>query len=329
MDIRISVIILNWNGKPLLPDCLSSLKAQTFQEFEVILVDNGSSDGSATYVREHHPWVRLLELAENTGFAEGNNRGLSMAQGEYIATLNNDTKVSPDFLAELVRPMAENPGIGMVAAKMLNFFRTDRIDSFGIHPTTAGIGCNTGIGETDSGRYDAPAEVFGPCAGAALYRRTMLEQTGFFDPDFFAYYEDLDLAWRARLADWKAVAAPAALVYHVHSATAGRMSAFTVYQTHRNKWFVIIKNWPLSLIIRHLPAIMAYDSAALLLAIIKGKMMPALRARLHLLAAIPGLFKKRKSVRELRKISTADMEQFLMPAASPLKILKRKMGGGI
>lgn len=325
----ISVIILNWNGKAFLNDCLLSLQEQTFKDFETIIVDNGSTDGSAEYLHEHFPWVRLLELPENTGFAEGNNRGLTAAQGEYILTLNNDTKVVPGFLAELLHPIRQNPEIGVVAAKMLNFFQTNRIDSFGIYPTKTGIGCNIGIGEIDHNQYDGQADVFGACAGAALYRRSTLEETGFFDQDFFAYYEDLDLAWRARLNGWKTVTAPRAVVYHVHSATAGRMSDFTVYHTHRNKWYVIIKNWPLTLILRYLPLIMAYDAAALLLAVIKGKMFPALRARLHLLAEIPGLLRKRKKIAAMRKIPIDDIKCLLMPTVSPLNILRRKLGSGV
>jgi len=325
----ISIIILNWNGKMFLNDCLLSLQAQTFKNFETILVDNGSADGSVEYLRELFPWVRLIVLPDNIGFAEGNNRGLTLARGEYIVTLNNDTKVVPDFLAELLHSISQNPETGMAAARMLNFFQADRIDSVGIYPTTAGIGSSLGIAETDHGQYDEQRDVFGACAGAALYRRSMLEEIGFFDSDFFAYYEDLDLAWRARLNGWKAVTAPKALVYHVHSATAGRMSNFTVYHTHRNKWYVIIKNWPLSLVLRYLPLIIAYDAAALLLAAIKGKMIPALRARLHLLAEIPRLLRKRKKVMMLRKVTTNEIKLLLMPTSSPMKILRRKLGSGI
>lgn len=329
MNISVSVIILNWNGKQFLDDCLVSLQAQIFKNFQTILVDNGSDDGSAAYVREQYPWVQLVELPTNTGFAEGNNRGFREISGEYIVTLNNDTLCDAGFLDELVRTVQEDAKIGMVAAKMLNFFQTERIDSMGVYPTTAGIGCNIGIGEIDHGQYDGQEGVFGACAGAALYRRSMLEETGFFDPDFFAYYEDLDLAWRARLNGWKAVIAPRAVVYHVHSATSGRMSDFTVYHTHRNKWYVIIKNWPPTLILRYLPLIMAYDAAALLLAAIKGKMFPALRARLHLLAEIPGLLRKRKKIAAMRKISIDDIKCLLMPTVSPLNILRRKLGSGV
>ncbi len=139
--------------------------------------------------------------------------------------------------------MLDDPRVGMVAAKMRNCYQPERIDAAGLKIGTNGLGYNIGVGETDAGQYDGAA-VFGPCGGAALYRREMLDEVGFFDPDFFAYYEDFDLAWRGRLAGWGCVAAPRAVVYHVHSATSGEWSPFKVYQTHRNKWYVIIKNWP-------------------------------------------------------------------------------------
>ena len=327
--IHISVIILNWNGKQFLQKCLDSMVAQTFLDFETILVDNGSTDDSVTYIQENYPWVRLVELPENTGFSEGNNRGLSEAGGELIVTLNNDTQVEPSFLAELVRTAEADPAIGMVAAKMLNFHQTGRIDSVGIVAATTGMGQNIGVGEQDRGQYDISGEVFGACAGAALYRRKMLAETGFFDPDFFAYYEDLDLAWRGRLAGWRCVTAPGAVVYHVHSATSGRMSPFTVYQVHRNKWYTIVKNWPGRLLLEHFPQIIWYDLGALLLATLRGRLGAALRARLHVLRDLPLLLRKRREVQALRKVKVSNVERFLGRGGSPLQTFQRKMGSGV
>jgi hypothetical protein len=217
----------------------------------------------------------------------------------------------------------------MVAAKMLNFFEPGRIDSMGIRATTAGLGVNRGVGERDLGQYDSPAEVFGPCAGAALYRREMLDAVGFFDPSFFAYYEDLDLAWRGRLAGWKCVTAPGAVVYHLHSATSGRMSPFTVYHVHRNKWYTIVKNWPGGLLLRHLPRIICYDLGAMLLAALRGRLRAALRARLHLLRDLPALLCKRRETKALARARVSDVERFLERGGSPLKTFRRKLGSGV
>lgn len=322
---KISIIILNWNGKELLQQCLDSIDGQSYRDFETILVDNGSSDGSAEYVSKYYPWVKLVVLSENIGFASGNNRGLAECGGEYIVTLNNDTKVEPEFLSRLCAAADADQRIGMVAAKMLNFFDAGRIDSVGIKVTTSGMAYNIGVGERDQGQYDLPREVFGACAGAALYRRTMLDEVGFFDDDFFAYYEDVDLAWRGQLAGWRCITAPAAVVYHIHSATSGKMSPFTVYQVQRNKWFVIIKNWPGRLILRQFVKIILYDIGALLLALLKLRFYAAMRSRLYLLCNLRQLYTKRQEVKKLHKINLARAAQFLENGYSPLTVFRRKM----
>ena len=307
----VSVIVLNWNGRQFLADCLGSLAEQTYRPFEVILVDNGSIDGSAAYVRETFPWVTLVELPDNSGFAAGNGHGLRASRGEFIVTLNNDTRVVPTFLAELVKPMLEDDRIGMVAAKMHNYYDAGRIDALGVVPAISGLGLSIGHGEVDTGQHDQLTEVFGPCGGAALYRRTMLDAVGFFDPDFFAYYEDLDLAWRGRLVGWRAVPAPRALVYHVHSGTSGKMSPFTLRHLHRNKWFTILKNWPVALLLERLPLLLAVDLAALVLAIGKGRGMAALQARFEVLRALPSLLRKRRVVQQLRRVHLPELEQLM------------------
>jgi GT2 family glycosyltransferase len=322
---RVSVIILTWNGRKFLQDCLDSLAIQTCRDFETIVVDNGSTDGSTAYVREHYPWVRLVTLPENTGFSGGNNRGLAECRGDYIVTLNNDTKVDPGFLAELLRSAEADPLVGMVAAKMLNFYEKGRIDSVGVRISPNGMGQNIGVGEQDCGQYDVASDVFGPCAGAALYRRSMLEEVGFFDPAFFAYYEDLDLAWRGRLAGWRVVTAPEAVVYHVHSATSGKMSPFTVYQVQRNKWYVLLKNWPASLLLKRSPLIVIFDLAALVLAVLRGRGRAAFKARLDVLKALPKLLHERNSVQRLRKISDADVERLFTCGEGAIGTFRRKM----
>ncbi|MBJ6802446.1 glycosyltransferase family 2 protein [Geomonas propionica] len=322
---KVSIIILNWNGKPLLKECLDSLARQTFTDFETVLLDNGSSDGSTEYLRQHYPWVHLVALPENIGFAGGNNRAFQDCSGEFIVALNNDTKLEPTALAALVAAAEADPGVGMVAAKMVNFYQTGRIDSVGIGVAGNGMGHNIGVGEQDQGQYDVAAEVFGPCGGAALYRRSMLEKVGFFDSDFFAYYEDLDLAWRGRLAGWRGVTAPAAVVHHVHSATSGKMSPFTVYHVQRNKWFVLIKDWPALLLLRFLPKIVLFDLAALLLAILRGRGGAALRARRDVIRNLPRLLAQRKAIQRVRRIDVADAQALFRKSEGALATFRRKM----
>ncbi|MBI1745447.1 MAG: glycosyltransferase family 2 protein [Acidobacteria bacterium] len=320
----VSVIILNWNGKKLLAACLDALAAQTFRDFEVVLLDNGSRDGSAEYVRSQYPWVRLVESSFNLGFAGGNNRALLSAQGELIVTLNNDTQVVPEFVQALVDAASTDPRIGMVAAKMVNFYDHRKLDSMGIRAAPNAMGYNIGVGEMDHGQYDAVENLLGPCAGAALYRRALLEEVGFFDDDFFAYYEDLDLAWRARLAGWKCALAPAAVVYHIHSATGGRGSPFAVYHIQRNKWYALVKNWPASLIFRKLLNILAYDVASFMLAIYQGAGGAAVRARWDALRHLRALMGKRRKAQALHKVSADAARRLLSPSESMFQTFKRK-----
>lgn len=309
-----TVIIVSWNGRHYLEGCLPTLREQTFQDFNIILVDNGSEDGTTSFVRENYPEIDLLPLDTNTGFAWPNNLGFRKAfedpQVRFVITLNNDTRVEPTFLAELVRMADTDPDIGMVAAKVLYFYEPGRIDSVGIRVSKNGLGYNIGNGEPDVGQYDRPAEVFGACAGAALYSRSMLEDVGFFDNAFFAYYEDLDLAWRGRLAGWRCVAAPKATVYHIHSATAVKGSPFKTYQIHRNKWYTIIKNWPSRLLWMWLPYLVLVDIASFLLALFRGRGLAAIKARLDVVCEIPRLARKRREVQQIKKMSFSGVTDF-------------------
>ena len=249
MKPKVSIIIVNWNGLAHLQDCLGSLEDQTCRDFEVILVDNGSEDNSKEFVQKNYPWVKIVALNENTGFATGNNLGLEQAQGEYIITLNNDTRVEPDWLEHLVRAADNHPRAGMVASRICSFDESDIIDSVGM-----GI-CPDGMSR---GRYrnrrwsslhlQDVEEIFFPSACAALYKRAMMEETGFFDDDFFAFAEDSDLGLRGRLAGWEAIAATRAVVLHKYSQTTGRLSPFKVFLVERNHYWVVWKNFPLKCI---------------------------------------------------------------------------------
>jgi hypothetical protein len=319
----VSVIILTWNGRAYLKDCLDSLAGQTFRDFETIVVDNGSSDGSAELVRAGYPWVRLLELPENLGFAEGNNRGLELARGACIVTLNNDTVADPGFLAHLVKAAELRPDAGMVAALLLNFYAPGRIDAAGIAPGFDGLGYCLGHGEPAGSPWDEQREVFGPSAGAALYRRKMIDEVGFFDAAFFAYSEDFDLAWRGQLAGWRCVTAPCAVVRHVHSATSGTTSPFTIYHIHRNKWYVLLMDWPARLLARHAIRILLADLAAFGLAVLMGRGGAAVRARYAVCSALPQLLGKR---RKRPALEAPESLEHLFVRSNPFAVMKRKLG---
>ncbi|MBC8492508.1 MAG: glycosyltransferase family 2 protein [Chloroflexi bacterium] len=297
MNTTASIITLNWNGKPYLEDCLSSVMARTYPDFEVVLVDNGSTDGSAEFVAQRFPQVRIIRHDENLGFAAGNNTAIRATRSPYVATfLNNDAQAEPTWLAELVEAMESDDQVGMCASKMLFAHRPEVIDSSGLSPDVAGIAWNRRWGERDVDDDAGPTEVFGACAGAALYRHAMLGQIGLFDEDFFAYLEDADLAWRARLAGWKCLYVPSAVAYHVHSATGGVGSPFKNYLLGRNKIWTIVKNYPSPQLFCYLPLIVACDLAAVAYGLlVRGDISP-LRGRLAALGALPAAWQKRRAI---------------------------------
>jgi len=245
---RVSVIVVNWNGREHLEVCLDSLAQQTFHDFEVILVDNGSVDDSVAFVREKYPWVRLVSLSVNSGFATGNNRGFEHADGDYIVTLNNDTKVAPEWLEKLVAVADQHPRAGMIGCRICHFDDPDLIDSLGMgicsDGMTRGRFRNRRWSELDR-KWRPVEEILLPSACAALYKKKMLQETGFFDDDFFAYAEDTDLGLRGRLASWDALLATEAVVYHKYSQTAGKLSPFKVRLVERNHFWVVLKCFPL------------------------------------------------------------------------------------
>jgi GT2 family glycosyltransferase len=246
----ISVIIANLNGEAYLPDCLQSLFAQTFRDFEVILVDNGSTDRSLDLVKKDFPWVKVISLEKNTGFAQGNNIGFAASSAQYVATLNNDTIAGRSWLQVLYEAAEADKGIGMVASKIYLGREGRELDSAGMLLYPDGMTRQRGHGEEDNGQFDGIREVLFPSACAALYRHEMLKEIGYFDEDFFSYCEDADLGLRARLAGWKAAFAPAATVRHLYSRTSGRYSEFKAFHVERNHFWVLFKDLPLSYIIR-------------------------------------------------------------------------------
>lgn len=243
-------MIVNWNGRDLLPDCLGSLAEQTRAPDEVVLVDNGSSDGSVEVARRLLPSVRVVELGRDLGFAAANNRGIEAATGDLVVLLNNDTWATSTFLEALVAAAERDPRIGMVAPKILSWYDPTVIDSVGgllLEPE--GIGQGRGRGETDYGQYDHVREILMPSGCAALYRRDMLDEIGLFPESFFAYCEDADLGLRGRWAGWRAVSEPEAVVLHKYSATAGAYSARKLFLVERNHYLLAARVLPLRLLL--------------------------------------------------------------------------------
>ncbi len=315
MTRRFSVVIPNWNGKNFLAACLDSLRDQTFDDIEVILVDNASADGSQDFVRALYPEVRLIELESNRGFTGACNIGMDVATGAYIALLNNDTEAESDWAEQVAKAFEAHPQAGIVASKMLLFDQRDRIHTAGDFFTTDGRAGNRGAWEWDRGQYDQGEYVFSACGGSAAYRRSLLSDIGTLDDDFFFLLEDVDMAWRAQLAGYKVWYEPSAVVYHYLSATGGGVTAS--YHDGRNGIWLVAKNMPAGLIRKYARPILARQ-LALMWESAKAWRGQEARARLRGMAAgvltIGGALAKRKRIQAARRVPDQYIDSILTQA---------------
>ncbi len=253
-DPLVSIIVVNWNGLHLLDDCLSSLARQTWKQTEIILVDNGSTDGSRDLIvswAERLPNAQTILLHYNSGFCKANNLAFAKARGEWIALFNTDAVAEPDWLEQLIRYGDISRGIGMLASKILFQEPQGVIDKAGHLIYWDGQNRGRGTMQADVGQYDKAEEILWPDACAALYHRKIFEDTGGFDELFFAFGDDADLGLRARLLGWSAWYVPTALVHHRHSASFGAYSPLKVMLVERNRLLLAIKNFPWPLLVQN------------------------------------------------------------------------------
>ena len=253
----VSVIIPNYNGEHFLKACLEALKRQTFDDMEVILVDNASTDDSIKLAKELYREIRVIELHDNTGFAYAVNRGIEAAKGEYVLLLNNDTIVFPNFVKNQYKMIKGKPDVFSCSALMIQNQNHELVDDAGDELAVLGWGFAPDRDKPVSG-CGVPHEVFSSCAGAAIYRKAVFDEIGLFDESFFAYLEDMDVGYRARLAGYRNLYNPYAKVYHLGSASSGsRHNAFKVELSARNSMYMMKKNMPVWQYILNLPFIMA------------------------------------------------------------------------
>ncbi len=239
---RLSVIIPNYNGAHLLPGCLDSLRAQSYRDFETVVVDNASTDSSVQLIAEQYPEVRVLSMERNLVFSGAVNAGIRATASELIVLLNNDTETDPRWLQSLVEAADRRPEFSFFASKLMVFDQRDVIHSAGDTYSRSGIPGNRGVWQKDAPEFSHEQEVFGACAGAALYRRQLFREIGLFDEDLIAYCEDVDLNWRARLRGHRCLFVPDAIVYHMISATGG--GPRSSYLCGRNFILVMVKDLP-------------------------------------------------------------------------------------
>lgn len=306
----VSIVIVNYNGKDLLKDCLSSISLQTYSPIETILIDNGSADGSLEFVRDNFKDVIVIPQNKNFGFAAANNRAIKQAKGEYIATFNNDAIADKEWLCELVKIMDTNDSIGICASKILFYPNHNVVNSTGIGiDKISGFTWDIGFGlKNDNNNETQPKDVFGACAAAALYRKKMLDEIGLFDEDFVSYHEDVDLAWRAQLAGWKCKYVSSAIAYHRFSATAGVSSPLKEYLSNRNKIWMIVKNYPSPEIYRYLLYILLAIFGYLVYSLFTGN-IPAVRGKIDAICGVRKFLDKRKIIQKNKKISFSELTQ--------------------
>ena len=296
-----SIIIVNWNGKKFLAKCLESLRQQAYQRFSIILVDNGSNDGSNDFVIRNYPEVKIIAMPRNVGFSAANNIAIKTVKTEYVALLNNDAVAHSLWLQSLIEALEAYPEAGFAASKMLFYDNPEIIDRVGDGYTRAGTGLLRGRGMM-ADNYNGRGWVFGACAGAALYRTRMLRDVGLFDEDFFLLYEDVDLSFRAQLKGYKCLYVPEALVYHKGSGSIIYDSPTSVYYSHRNLEWVYIQNMPARLILKTIFPHIIYDMAAFLFFIARGRSKHFIKAKLDALKGVKKALKKRRQIQKNRTV---------------------------
>lgn len=253
---KVSIVIPNFNGMAFVDACMRAVLWDA-PEAEVIVVDNGSTDESLPYMKQHFPEVRYLEMKENTGFAAAVNAGIRAATRPYVILLNNDTEVEQGFTAALVEALEADKRIFSVQAKLLKLSQPDQIDDAGDYYCALGWAFARGK-DKDAGLYEEPAEIFAACAGAAIYRRTVFEKIGYFDEAHFAYLEDIDVGWRAQIYGYRNLYTPKARVLHAGSGSSGsRYNEFKVNLSSRNNIWLLYKNMPVLQVILNLPFLIA------------------------------------------------------------------------
>jgi GT2 family glycosyltransferase len=296
-----SIVIVSWNGRQYLEPCLNAVAAQQGVEAETILVDNGSGDGTAAFVGERFPWVRVVVLSENLGFAGGNNAGVREARGRLIVLLNNDTVPEPGWLAALVRGRDAGGPNALASSRIVYMHDPRVIDSAGDGLLRWGGAFKRHHGASVE-TATASGEVFGVCGAACVIPRHVFEELGGFDEDFFASHEDVDLSYRARLLGYQCRYVADAIVRHHGSATLGRVSAFSVFHGQRNLEWMYFKNTPASLLLRTLPGHLIYIAAAAVYFGRNGRLGPFLRAKWSALIGLPRLLRKRAHVQRTRRV---------------------------
>ena len=318
----ISAVIPTWNGLRYLPACLSALQAQLSPRDEIVLVDNASRDQAGAWARRYAPTVRILSLEQNLGFAGGTAAGLAVAHGELLLLINDDAMAEPGCVSALWAALRDHPAAGMAAGVLTFSRRPELIASAGIRFQGDGVAIDHQLGAHLNTLPQHPVPLFGASGGLALLRRELLTDVGSFEPSFFNYLEDADLAWRAQLRGWGCVLAPTARARHVYSATSGQGSPFKQRLLARNRLRVIVRCIPGPILAECLPHVLVYDLLAILYGLVRRQ--PAIaRGRFDVLRELPLLRRQRQTIQARRTASLDSLRLWIDPAPPPWVALRR------
>jgi hypothetical protein len=323
----VSVVIPSWNGERLLPACLDSIRAQTVPDAEVIVSDDGSTDGTIELISRNYPEVGLVRSPSNRGFAAAANAGLRASRGEFVLLLNNDVALEPRCLEELLRAIDRDDGIGACAPKMVYYDDPSLINSAGHACGGDGVVVDLGRGQPDGPWFDRPREVLGACAGAALYRRRMLDEIGLFDESFIMSFEDADLSWRAQWAGWRCRYVPTAVARHREGASRGIASRRSVALGLRNTVHVWVKDWPAVSLLRHLGGIWRGLRRSLASLMFRGcgGVLPGVLW--GVVSQMPAMLARRRRIRRRRAVAAARFEELV--SGPPRQVLLTPFDSGL
>ena len=309
----ISIIIVYWNSARYLPLCLDCLTRQTLQDFEVILIDNGSLDKISEEFAQRYSSLNLHveRLASNLGFAKANNIGARLARGTWLALLNTDAFPTPDWLEELLHAANRHPEFSFFSSRQIQFDQPDILDGSGDEYHVSGLAWRRFYNYPARDHGLTEAEVFSACAAAAIYNRDDFLKAGGFDEDFFSYFEDVDLSFRLRLAGGRCLYVPRAVVQHIGSASSGKTSAFVIYYGHRNLVWTFFKNMPGPLFWLYLPLHILMNFLFIVSFLLKKRGTSILRAKIDALYCLPAIIRKRRQIQSSRKVAIRGIWQVM------------------
>jgi len=316
----ISIVIPNYNGSDNLPALYKSISEQSFKDYKIIFVDNGSSDNSIGITRKYFPDSEIISLEKNFGFAKAVNDGIKYSledlKSEYLLLLNNDIELKMDFLEKGIKTFSDVAEASFIAVKMMNYFNRDFIDDTGnFIKSNGGSPMMRGFREKDAGQYDKPEFIFGACAGAAFYKSEVFIKTGLFDEDFFAYLEDVDLSFRFQLAGFKCYYNPEIVCYHKRGETTKKFSGWETYYTEKNLLALRLKNYPVTTYLKYSPLFFAARFLRFLKFFFRyppGVFSSAVKGYFRGLSEIPSSLKKRCKIQKTKVASAKYIESLFM-----------------